>query len=122
MMLYIVFGFLIMEDAVYIYEVLFSDYTYTSGRRDLDDDTPYQIEYFSNKKAAENYILNILDEIIIDSLTYSSIETIKAVISRNCYKVKVFYKQPIRHYMLPPQPKRAECFEYIIRRLRVREE
>ena len=107
---------------MYIYEVLFSDYTYTSGRRDLDDETPYRIEYFSNKKAAENYILKILDEAIIGSLTYSSVETIKATISKNCYKVTVFYKQPIRYHMLPPQPKKAECFEYTIRRIHVRDE
>lgn len=107
---------------MYIYEVLFNDYTYTSGRRDLDDDTPYRMEYFSNKKAAENYILSIIDEAIISTLTYSSVETIKATILKNCYKVKVFYKQPTRHHMLPPQPKKAESFEYIIRRVYVRDE
>ena len=107
---------------MYVYKVELNEYTYTSGIVDLDDEIPWMIDYFSSRKAAENYILKTLDEAIEFELMDSRVKNVKATIGRNYYKAKFFYKRPEKHWAFPQEPKRAQALVYVIKRITVRDE
>ena len=107
---------------MYVYEVVLNEYTYTSGVVDLDNEINWMIDYFSNRKAAENYILKTLDEAIEFELMADRVENVKATIGRNYYKAKFFYKCPEKHWAFPQEPKRAQALVYVIKRITVRDE
>lgn len=107
---------------MYIYMVELYEYTYTSGIIDSNDEIPWMIDYFSSRKAAENYILKTLDEAILNTIDSDMLEDVKTTVGRNYYKAKFFYKRPEKHWAFPQEPKRAQSLVYVIKRITVRDE